>query len=109
MNDRESDYDWYREGQPVGELVQEITGASDGLTGDLMNYLLSSHGGGDPYDTPENPYDNDACYEEASFSAFNQYQDSWNIFRREIARRDGTRVRLPLENLTPDGSAGDSI
>ena len=85
LNDKESNYDWERKGEPVKYLIQDIAGVVESIADDIQTYL-SFYYGGDPQDFEENPYDDEACYEEQSPDRY-AFQESWDFFCKEIRYR----------------------
>ena len=85
INDKESNYDWERKGESVNILIQDIAGVDESVADDVQKYL-SFYYGGDPKDFEENPYDDEACYEEQVPDRY-AFQESWNFFCQEIRYR----------------------
>jgi len=85
LSDKESNYDWERKGEPVKYLIQDIAGVVESVADDVQTYL-SFYYGGDPKDFEENPYDEEACYEEQTPDRY-AFQESWNFFCQEIRYR----------------------
>ena len=85
LNDKEINYDWERKGEPVKYLIQDIAGVVESVADDVQTYL-SYYYSGDPRDFEENPYDDEACYEEQSPDRY-AFQESWNFFCQEIRYR----------------------
>lgn len=65
MADRESDYDWNREGLPVNEAIQEAAAIDEGPAADVLEILEEKHA---PYP------DKDNMGEESEFSADSYYE-----------------------------------
>jgi len=64
MRDKESTYEWYREGQPVLDLIQEIVGTSTEIAADIREILDEWEGFVDPSDSwEESPFAESAQYE----------------------------------------------
>lgn len=85
LSDKESNYDWERHGQEVNYLIQDMAKVSDIVANDVQAYL-SFYSGGDPKDFEENPYGEEACYEERPPDTYG-YKESWGFFRQEITFR----------------------
>lgn len=85
LRDKESNYDWERQGQPAKYLIQDIAGVAESVADDVQAYL-SFYYGGNPKDFEENPYDDEACYEEQTPDRYS-FQESWDFFCKEIRYR----------------------
>jgi hypothetical protein len=85
LNDRESSYDWERSGQEVHYLIQETAEVNEKVATDVQAYL-SFYFGGDPKEFEENPYGEEACYEESAPDTYG-FKESWNFFCQEITYR----------------------
>lgn len=83
LSDGESNYDWERHGVPVNALIQDIAGVDELVANDVQEYL-SDNFGGDPRNFEENPYGDEACYEERPPNKY-PFQESWDYFRHELA------------------------
>lgn len=85
LSDKESNYDWERHGQEVNYLIQDIAEVNQTVANDIQAYL-SFYFGGDPKDFEENPYGDEACYEEHPPDTYG-FKESWDFFRQEITYR----------------------
>lgn len=85
LSDKESNYDWERHGEPVNVLIQDIAGVDEDVANDVQKYL-SFYFGGDPRDFEENPYGDEAGYEENPPDNY-AFQESWDFFCQEIRYR----------------------
>lgn len=85
LSDKESNYDWERHGQEVNYLIQDMAEVSDIVANDVQAYL-SFYSEGDPKDFEENPYGEEACYEERPPDTYG-FKESWDFFRKEITFR----------------------
>ncbi len=84
LADKESGYDWEREGQQIKDLILELLGIdSNAIASDIQEYLCDL--GPDENDT-ENPYEEDAYYEEGPVEK-RCPQDSWDSFCLEVKYR----------------------
>jgi hypothetical protein len=63
LSDKESNYDWARSGEPINYLIQDVAGVNKAIASDVQKHL-SMYFGGDPKEFEENPYEDEACYEE---------------------------------------------
>jgi len=86
LKDKELDYTWVRSGDPVNTLIQEIAGVDEAITTDVQEYLSESYGYPAVKDGEEDPYGDDAYYEECSPDVYN-FQESWDFFCHEIKYR----------------------
>lgn len=85
LSDNESDYDWERHGEPVNVLIQDIAGVNEDVANDVQEYL-SFYFGGYYKDFEENPYGDEARYEENPPDNY-AFQESWDFFCQEIRYR----------------------
>jgi hypothetical protein len=85
LSDKESNYDWARSGEPINYLIQDVAGVNKAIASDVQKHL-SMYFGGDPKEFEENPYEDEACYEENSPDSY-ALQESWEFFRQEITYR----------------------
>ena len=83
---KEGVWDWERPGEPVDTVISEIADIDLGLAGKIREQLSDLHGYGAVRDGDEDPYANDAHYEELPIDDLN-YQETWNEFRKEIKAR----------------------
>lgn len=84
LRDRESDYVWYREGQPVIEAIAEAAGVDESVATDLREILDERQGYVDPSDPQE---DYDFCEEShyESIGASDQHwRSEWANFERSL-------------------------
>ena len=90
-NDREIEYDWERDGDPIADIIADRVGCDESIAIDILEILSEAH---DRYD-PSDGYD-----EESEFSSESQYQpkqadsgdwaESWN--RLEHALKHESRL-----------------
>lgn len=85
LKDKDLNYDWERHGQDVNYLIQEITEVDQDVANDIQTYL-SFYFGGDPKDFEEDPYGDEACYEEHPPYTYG-FRESWDFFCRQTAYR----------------------
>lgn len=100
LKDKESDYSWTRKGEEVKFLIEDIVEISDELAEDVQKYL-SLYYGGNPMDFEEDPYGDEACYEEKSPESY-FFQESWDSFCNEVrfkARYFGSSTIEVLDTL----------
>lgn len=84
IRDRESHYSWYREGQPVLELIQEIVGTRPEIAADLREILDEREGFFDPSDSwEESPFATTAHYESRGPNS-DYWQSEWDRLRRTL-------------------------
>lgn len=85
QNDPDFSYDWERRGQPLNEIINDITNLNEEATNDIINYLSDNYGPGlDDYYL-EDPYTN-AFYEESRPDS-SRLQREWQRFCNEITRK----------------------
>ncbi|WP_082877457.1 RES family NAD+ phosphorylase [Comamonas thiooxydans] len=86
MRDRESDYDWDRDGAPIAAIVEELTG----LPEDICEILIEPWSGGPHWDHhnpgEEDPYGADAHY-ELSQSRTEAIESRWREIQHELLHR----------------------
>jgi len=100
LKDKESDFNWTRKGEEVKILIGDIADISVELAEDVQKYL-SLYYGGNPMDFEEDPYGEEACYEEKSPESY-YFQESWDSFCNEVrfkARYFGSSTMEVLETL----------
>jgi len=83
--DNESSYDWERSGEPIDYILQVNLGIDETIATDIQEYL-SGYFSGDPKELLENPYGDEACYEENPPDRYD-FQESWEFFLKEITTR----------------------
>lgn len=102
-NDKEFNYSWERPGEPIKILIQDMTGIGENVANDVQEYLSYAYGG-DPMDFEENPYEDEAYYEETPPDKY-PFQESWDLFCQEIrhkARFFSQSAEEVLDNLFND-------
>jgi hypothetical protein len=101
---REDDATWTREGQPVTEVIAELAAIGEGLAEDVRLYLSDLYGHGAVKDGGEDPYADDAQYEDRGPDDQN-LRDTWASFRQQILRRSryfSTYAQVDLDNIFGD-------
>lgn len=84
MRDKESHYNWYREGQPVVELIQEIVGTRLEIAADIREILDEREGFVDPSDNwDESPFATSAQYESQGPNS-DYWQSEWDRLKRSL-------------------------
>jgi hypothetical protein len=64
QNDRESTYNWTREGMPVGEAIQDAAGIDEEPAGDILAVLDDKHAPApSDYTGDESEFSPDSCYQ----------------------------------------------
>lgn len=84
LRDRESAYEWYREGQPVIEAIAEAAGVGKSVAADLRGILDERQGYSDPRD-PQEDYDfcEESHYEPVGASD-RHWLSEWTNFERSL-------------------------
>lgn len=84
LRDRESDYEWYREGQPVVEAIAEAVGVEESVADNLREILDDRQGYFDPSD-PQEDYDfcEESHYEPVGASD-QHWLSEWRNFERSL-------------------------
>ena len=104
LRDKESNYDWERRGESVNDIIQEIAEVDEPIANDAQQYLMDVYGL-DPMEyVDENPFEDEAQYEESGPDD-QRFQESWNYFRRELeshARFFSRSAEEVLEELFSD-------
>lgn len=77
---------WEREGSPVTEVIGEITGLDYQIAEDIRAYLSDVHGYIEVKDGGEDPYADDAQYEERGPDSLN-FHDTWESFSQRVRWR----------------------
>lgn len=84
MADRESDYEWEREGQPVLEAIEEAAAIPSEAAADVLEILDNRHGDFDSAAMgEETEFASDAHYEEKGASA-QAWHEEWNSFEQSL-------------------------
>ncbi len=84
LRDKESHYEWDREGQPVLELIQEIVGTRPEIAADIREILEGREGFVDPSDSwEESPFAESAQYESQGPNS-DYWQTEWDRLRRSL-------------------------
>lgn len=103
LSENNPSYDWERPGEPINYLIQDITRIEENVANDIQEYLSLYHGG-EPTDAEENPYGDEACYDEKPPDKY-AFQESWNFFCQEVkykARFFSPSAEKVLGNLFND-------
>jgi hypothetical protein len=73
---------WERPGDPVAQIISDIAGLDDEISEDIRDYLSDLHGGYRAVkDGDEDPYADDALYEEQGPNLYD-FKDTWKNFCR---------------------------
>lgn len=109
QNDRESSYQWYREGEPVVEAFQYAASIDEAIATDVHTILDDKHGSHDPSDS----------FDETEFSAESHYelkpqsdtawQEAWRSFERSIQHEARFFSRHASEHLSRIFSKIDTL
>lgn len=84
LRDKESHYEWDREGQPVLELIQEIVGTRPEIAADIREILEGREAFVDPSDSwEESPFAESAQYESQGPNS-DYWQTEWDRLRRSL-------------------------
>jgi len=84
LADKESDYDWEREGTHVLYAIQESAGLSENAAEDVLEILSERHASYSHDDIgEEQEFDPDSYYEEALESGA-EWNEKWRIFERAL-------------------------
>lgn len=84
QRDKEDDYNWNREGQPILDLIQEIVETDVDIASDIRTILDERDGFVDPSDDyGESPFDADACYEGRGPNS-GYWQSEWDRLTRSL-------------------------
>ncbi|AJW98474.1 RES domain protein [Burkholderia gladioli] len=84
LSDRESDYEWEREGQPVLDAIEEAAVIPREAAEDVLEILDDRHGDFDAMTMgEETEFSSDTYYEEKSASA-QGWHDEWRNFERSL-------------------------
>ena len=87
LRDKEINYDWYRDGQPVNDLIQEIAHVDEPIATDVQEYLSNTHMSYDDLQLgEEDPFGDEAHYEETPAEHYGA-MESWNSLCSEIKSR----------------------
>lgn len=82
--DRESDYVWEREGQPVLEAIEEAAAIPSEAAADVLEILDDRHGDFDSAVTgEETEFSHETCYEEKGASA-QAWHEEWGSFEQSL-------------------------
>jgi len=108
LKDKELGYDWYREGEPLENILQDYLGLSEPLVGALLKTLPDND-----YDSSlggyETELDSEAMYEEV-LPRLGIYNTLWNEFcdiATSQSRHFNERVRTVLDEIFGDIIARD--
>lgn len=91
MRDKEMGYDWYREGEPVLDVITGIACCEPEVGEDVLSILSDRHGScdpGDPYEV-ESEFDPESCYERTNAKSIH-WHVQWR--RLEIALKYESRL-----------------
>lgn len=84
LSDRESDYDWYRDGQPVLEAIEEAAVIPREVAEDVLVILKDRHADFDSAAMgEETEFSRDSYYEEKSASA-QVWHEEWRYFEQSL-------------------------
>lgn len=82
LKDKETDFDWWREGQPTTEVIAEVASVQEDVAIDLQKILHERHSSYDEY-YEEAEFDSDAHYWEKP-ADYSDIWDEWRRFEREL-------------------------
>lgn len=85
LNDKDFNYNWDRRGELVNAIIQDIAEVGEDVASDVQKYL-SVYCSGNFMDSDEDPYGDEAYYEEYPPDKY-EFQESWNSFCQEIRYR----------------------
>ena len=84
LSDRESNYDWERDGQPVLDAIEEAAAIPHEAAEHLLEILDNRHGDFDSAAIgEETEFSNDSYYEEKSVSA-HEWNEEWRCFEQSL-------------------------
>lgn len=83
IKDKEIEYDWYRKGDPVLELLTSLLSCSEEIARDVLDLLADKHDINDWGDTSECEFGRDSYYEMKEIS-IGSWNDKWNILERDL-------------------------
>lgn len=84
MRDKEINHEWYREGQPVLELIEEIVETRPEIAADLREILDDREGFFDPSEPwEESPFATTAQYDSLGPNS-DYWQSEWDRLRRSL-------------------------
>lgn len=109
LSDRESDYDWDRDGEPVVWAIANAAGVNEGIAQDIQSILHEKHG---DYDTEvigeETDFHSDSYYEERRASD-ETWQAAWSKFERSLKTEARFFNRVAADHLASLFSAIGSM
>jgi hypothetical protein len=84
LSDRESDYEWYRDGQPVLDAIEEAAAIPHEAAEDVLEILDDRHGDFDSAAMgEETEFSSDSYYEEKGASA-QGWHEEWRYFEQSL-------------------------
>lgn len=84
MADRELSYEWYRDGQPTNEAIQEAAGIGHEVAVDVQAILDDKYGSHDPSDGFDESEFSAECHYDLRGASDRAWQEAWNNFERAI-------------------------
>lgn len=105
LRDKESSYEWTRDGESPGDIVQELTGLSEEVCVDIVDCWDSGRGYRSYKDVDyEDPYGSDACY-VMSRASHHEIEERWRELQEELSHKSRFFSRTPgafLDDLFED-------
>ncbi|HRQ60873.1 MAG TPA: RES family NAD+ phosphorylase [Alphaproteobacteria bacterium] len=84
LADKESDYEWERDGEPVIYAIMNSADMPEEAAADIQTILENQHGDFDAWAAgEETPFSDDSCYEEKGVSDA-AWQEEWRSFEKSI-------------------------
>jgi len=84
MADRESRYEWYREGEPIIDAIETAAAISSQAAADVQEILSDRHAEfGSDYSSEETEFSSDSYYAEIS-SSDQAWQEEWRDFEEAL-------------------------
>ena len=103
LRDKESSYDWEREGQDITNLIFDLAGVSREIAEDIQAYLEDKNSSWSHHDEPdiETEFSSESHYTETKANG-NEYHQLWNKLEqslKEEARYFNHKVMSTLEEI----------
>jgi len=99
---------WERPGEPVECVIADVAQLDKEIAKGIQEYLSDQHGYKAVRDGEEDPYENDAMYEENRIDDL-EFQETWNAFRTEIRSRSRFFSQYAQEALDEIFSGIDAL
>ena len=109
LSDKESDYDWDRDGEPVIWTIANAAGIEEEIAKDIQSILEETHGDFDSAAMGEETDFHPHSYYEERPASDDAWQEAWSEFERSLKTEARFFSRSAIDHLTSLFSAIDTM